>query len=189
MFQQTFWAALRSLTQIYALSIGGPVGIKSITATQALNVLGSGGGYELASMAYIAELCAPKKRTGMFGVLMGVRMLGAAVGYICKSLLSHLGSTDEGKKANEQSVDWHTTMVECAAFPNRIRLVCIYDNTRILLLALYTSFPFLFELQHDQFYILPTAITNVYTSSKTCRSQWEDEMGCQPLYAGSRRIL
>jgi hypothetical protein len=49
------------------------------------NILGSGGGYELASLAYIPELCDSEKRTGMFGVLMGVRMLGAALGYICES--------------------------------------------------------------------------------------------------------
>jgi MFS family permease len=85
MFQQTFWAALRSLTQIYALSVGGSFGIWMITITQTFNILGSGGGYELASMAYIAELCGQEERTGMFGVLLGIRMLGAAVGYICES--------------------------------------------------------------------------------------------------------
>jgi hypothetical protein len=50
-----------------------------------INILGSGGGYELASLAYIPELCDSEERTGMFGVLMGVRMLGAALGYICES--------------------------------------------------------------------------------------------------------
>jgi len=60
-----------------------------ITVTQIINILGSGGGYELASMAYIAELCVGEERTGMFGVLLGVRMLGAALGYICKLTLSH----------------------------------------------------------------------------------------------------
>lgn len=55
-----------------------------ITITQLINILGSGGGYELASMAYIAELCVGEERTGMFGVLLGVRMLGAALGYICE---------------------------------------------------------------------------------------------------------
>jgi hypothetical protein len=55
-----------------------------ITVTQVINILGSGGGYELASMAYIAELCVGEERTGMFGVLLGVRMLGAALGYICE---------------------------------------------------------------------------------------------------------
>ena len=89
MTQQTFWASLRSLTQIYALSIGGSFGITMITVTQIINILGSGGGYELASMAYIAELCVGEERTGMFGVLLGVRMLGAALGYICKLTLSH----------------------------------------------------------------------------------------------------
>lgn len=84
MFQQTFWAALRSLTQIWALNRGGQLGINVITVTQAINILGSGGGYELASMAYIAELCGAEERTGMFGVLLGIRMLGAALGYICK---------------------------------------------------------------------------------------------------------
>ena len=88
MFQQTFWAALRSLTQIYALSIGGQFGINLITITQAINVLGSGGGYELASMAYIAQLCGQEERTGMFGILMGIRMFGAAIGYICESTRS-----------------------------------------------------------------------------------------------------
>jgi hypothetical protein len=85
MTQQTFWASLRSLTQIYALSVGGSFGITMITVTQVINILGSGGGYELASMAYIAELCVGEERTGMFGVLLGVRMLGAALGYICES--------------------------------------------------------------------------------------------------------
>ena len=88
MFQQTFWAALRSLTQIYALSIGGQFGINLITITQAINILGSGGGYELASMAYIAQLCGQEERTGMFGILMGIRMFGAAIGYICESIRS-----------------------------------------------------------------------------------------------------
>lgn len=60
-----------------------------ITVTQIINILGSGGGYELASMAYIAELCVGEERTGMFGVLLGVRMLGAALGYICELTFSH----------------------------------------------------------------------------------------------------
>jgi hypothetical protein len=85
MTQQTFWASLRSLFQIHALSVGGNYGIKVITITQVINILGSGGGYELASLAYIPELCDSEERTGMFGVLMGVRMLGAALGYICES--------------------------------------------------------------------------------------------------------
>jgi hypothetical protein len=95
MFQQTFWAALRSLTQIYALSIGGQFGINLITITQAINILGSGGGYELSSMAYIAQLCGAEERTGMFGVLMGVRMLGAAIGYICRSSSRRITAREE----------------------------------------------------------------------------------------------
>lgn len=85
MAQQTFWASLRSLVQIHALGVGGAYGIKMVTITQAINILGSGGGYELASMAFIAELCGAEERTGMFGVLMGFRMAGAALGYICES--------------------------------------------------------------------------------------------------------
>ena len=96
MFQQTFWAALRCLTQLYALSLGGASGIQMMTFTQTLNVLGSGGGYELASMAYVAELCSPKERTGMFGRLLGMRMLGAAVGYISESL--HSSTTRVNRK-------------------------------------------------------------------------------------------
>lgn len=94
MFQQTFWASLRSLTQIYALSRGGQFGINMITITQTINVLGSGGGYELASMAYIAELCGAEERTGMFGMLLGIRMFGAALGYICESATLPRGSLD-----------------------------------------------------------------------------------------------
>lgn len=66
-----------------------------ITVTQTINILGSGGGYELASMAYIAELCVGEERTGMFGVLLGVRMLGAALGYICEYRASHRSCSQE----------------------------------------------------------------------------------------------
>lgn len=44
MFQQTIWAAFRNLTQIYAQTVGGKLGMDIITTTQLFNVLGSAGG-------------------------------------------------------------------------------------------------------------------------------------------------
>lgn len=85
MFQQTLWAALRNLTQIYSINKGGAVGIKIIQSTQLFNILGSGGGYQLAANGYVAILVDPERRTGMFGVLGGVIMLGNSAGYTCTS--------------------------------------------------------------------------------------------------------
>ncbi|WVQ87093.1 hypothetical protein IAS59_000814 [Cryptococcus gattii] len=81
MFQQTFWAALRNLTQMYALSIGGNTGMQIIQTTQLFNVLGSGGGYQIASNVFISTLVAAEERTSQFGVLTGVIMLGSSSGY------------------------------------------------------------------------------------------------------------
>ncbi|ORY30171.1 major facilitator superfamily domain-containing protein [Naematelia encephala] len=82
MFQQTAWAAARNLTQIYAQTIGGRTGIIIIQVTQFFNILGSGGGSQLAGNSYIAALADPEKRTGLFGVLSGVNMFGNALGYV-----------------------------------------------------------------------------------------------------------
>ncbi|OXM77049.1 hypothetical protein C364_05564 [Cryptococcus neoformans Bt63] len=81
MFQQTFWAALRNLTQIYAPSIGGATGMQIIQTTQLFNVLGSGGGYQIASNVFISTLVAAEERTSQFGVLTGIIMLGSSSGY------------------------------------------------------------------------------------------------------------
>nr|KIR89040.1 hypothetical protein I308_00037 [Cryptococcus tetragattii IND107] len=81
MFQQTFWAALRNLTQMYALSIGGNTGMQIIQTTQLFNVLGSGGGYQIASNVFISTLVAAEERTSQFRVLTGVIMLGSSSGY------------------------------------------------------------------------------------------------------------
>ncbi|WVF69934.1 hypothetical protein IAT40_004718 [Kwoniella sp. CBS 6097] len=81
MFQQTFWAAFRNLCQMYALSVGGGLGIKIIQTTQMFNILGSAGGYQIASNVFIAALVEAEQRTSQFGVLTGVIMLGSSAGY------------------------------------------------------------------------------------------------------------
>ncbi|KAJ7859186.1 hypothetical protein B0H14DRAFT_2747401 [Mycena olivaceomarginata] len=69
---QTFWPALRNLTQIYA--------------TLLITILGGGAGYLLTVNSYMAEVAEPEERTAAFGVLAGVAMLGVANGYICGGL-------------------------------------------------------------------------------------------------------
>lgn len=88
MFQQTAWAAARNLSQIYAQTIGGETGIRIIEVTQIFNVLGGAGGAQLASNAYIASLASAEERTALFGMMSGVSMLGAALGFVgaCDSL-------------------------------------------------------------------------------------------------------
>ncbi|WVQ97987.1 hypothetical protein IAU59_005107 [Kwoniella sp. CBS 9459] len=81
MFQQTFWAALRNLCQMYALSVGGALGTKIIQTTQTFNILGSAGGYQIASNIFIAALVDAEQRTSQFGVLTGIIMLGSSAGY------------------------------------------------------------------------------------------------------------
>ncbi|EIW71307.1 hypothetical protein TREMEDRAFT_27990 [Tremella mesenterica DSM 1558] len=82
MFQQTAWAALRNLTQIYAQSIGGSTGVMFIQLSQTFNLIGSSGGYQLAGNAFIAHLALAEERTKLFGVLQGCILLGSSVGYI-----------------------------------------------------------------------------------------------------------
>ncbi|ORX38886.1 major facilitator superfamily domain-containing protein [Kockovaella imperatae] len=90
MFQQTAWAAMRNLTQIYAQTVGGATGIKIIQTTQLFNIMGSGGGYGLAANSFIAFLAEPEERTSQFGVLGGIMMLGAAGGYTFGGLSERL---------------------------------------------------------------------------------------------------
>lgn len=82
LFQQTGWAALRNLCQIYAMTVGGARGIRIIEVTQFFNVPGGGGGAQLAANAFIAILAAPEDRTALFGTLTGVGMFGAAIGFV-----------------------------------------------------------------------------------------------------------
>ncbi|KLT42324.1 hypothetical protein CC85DRAFT_328228 [Cutaneotrichosporon oleaginosum] len=81
MFQQTFWAALRNLTQIYAQTLGGRAGMLIITTTQLFNTLGSAGGFQLCANAFVAGLSPDAERTANFGVLGGVFMFGSGIGY------------------------------------------------------------------------------------------------------------
>ena len=84
MFQQTAWAAMRNLCQIYAIYLGGGIGMHVIQITQLFNILGSGGGYQLAANSFVAILAEPSERTSLFGVLGGVAMLGSSAGYTCE---------------------------------------------------------------------------------------------------------
>ena len=93
MFQQTAWAAMRNLTQIYAQTIGGATGIRIIQVTQVFNIMGSGGGYQLAANSFIAFLAKPEERTSLFGILNGICMLGGAGGYTCESWYAVEGLT------------------------------------------------------------------------------------------------
>lgn len=81
MFQQTFWAALRNLTQIYAQSVGGAAGMRIIQTTQLFNLLGSGGGFQLCANSFVAMLSGDEARTANFGILGGIFMLGSSIGY------------------------------------------------------------------------------------------------------------
>ncbi|KAJ6546050.1 hypothetical protein DFH09DRAFT_1367492 [Mycena vulgaris] len=84
--QQTFWPALRNLTQIYATFAGGRLGITVMQSTQIITIFGGGAGYMLSANSYIAEVVEPVERTAAFGVLAGMSMLGTAVGYIAGGL-------------------------------------------------------------------------------------------------------
>ncbi|KAJ7166537.1 hypothetical protein C8R43DRAFT_1163301, partial [Mycena crocata] len=88
--QQTFWPALRNLTQIYATFLGGRRGITILQSTQLITILGGGAGYMLSANSYIAEVVSPVERTAAFGVLAGVSMLGTAVGYTAGGLANDL---------------------------------------------------------------------------------------------------
>ncbi|KAJ6567545.1 major facilitator superfamily domain-containing protein [Mycena sp. CBHHK59/15] len=84
--QQTFWPALRNLTQIYATFVGHRLGITIMQSTQLITILGGGAGYMLSANSYIAEVVEPEERTASFGILAGMSMLGTAVGYMVGGL-------------------------------------------------------------------------------------------------------
>ncbi|KAJ6534969.1 hypothetical protein B0H19DRAFT_1184550 [Mycena capillaripes] len=88
--QQTFWPALRNLTQIYATFVGGRLGITVMQSTQLITILGGGAGYMLSANSYIAEVVEPVERTAAFGVLAGMSMLGSALGYTAGGLANDL---------------------------------------------------------------------------------------------------
>ncbi|KAK6996691.1 hypothetical protein R3P38DRAFT_3070040 [Favolaschia claudopus] len=84
--QQTFWPALRNLTQIYATFVGGRQGITIMQITQSITIFGGGAGYMLSANTYIPEVVEPIQRTAAFGVLAGMTMLGSALGFIAGGL-------------------------------------------------------------------------------------------------------
>ncbi|KAF7349999.1 hypothetical protein MVEN_01301400 [Mycena venus] len=90
MVQQTFWPALRNLTQIYATFVGGRLGITIMQSTQLITILGGGAGYMLSANSYIAEVVEPAERTSAFGVLAGMSMLGSALGLTAGGLANDL---------------------------------------------------------------------------------------------------
>ncbi|KAJ6467645.1 hypothetical protein C8R47DRAFT_1152300 [Mycena vitilis] len=87
---QTFWPALRNLTQMYAISVGGRLGISILQGTQLISILGGGQGYLLSVNSYMTEVVEPEERTAAFGVLAGVAMLGTANGYVCGGLSNNI---------------------------------------------------------------------------------------------------
>lgn len=91
LFQQTIWGAFRNLCQIYAISIGGSRGIWIIQATQLFNLIGGAGGSQLAANAYIDALSSEEERTGNFGRISGVFMLGAGIGSTIGGLAEQWG--------------------------------------------------------------------------------------------------
>lgn len=93
MFQQTFWAALRNLCQIYAQIVGGQLGITITIATQVFNVVGSGGGFQLCANSFISILASEEERTAQFGILQGVFMLGSGIGFTVGGVLYKYVST------------------------------------------------------------------------------------------------
>ncbi|KAJ7055857.1 hypothetical protein C8F01DRAFT_1157924 [Mycena amicta] len=88
--QQTLWPALRSVSQIYATSIGGQRAITIMQSVQLITILGGGLGYSLSVNSYITELVEPEERTAAFGVLAGINMLGTAIGYVAGGLAGSL---------------------------------------------------------------------------------------------------
>ncbi|KAL1409301.1 hypothetical protein Q8F55_003280 [Vanrija albida] len=91
LFQQTIWGAFRNLCQIYAISIGGSKGIWIIQFTQLFNLLGGAGGSQLAANAYIDALSSEEERTGNFGRISGVFMLGSGIGSTIGGLAEQWG--------------------------------------------------------------------------------------------------
>ncbi|TXT04284.1 hypothetical protein VHUM_04171 [Vanrija humicola] len=91
LFQQTIWGAFRNLCQIYAISIGGSRGIWIIQFTQLFNLIGGAGGSQLAANAYIDALSSEEERTGNFGRISGVFMLGAGIGSTIGGLAEQWG--------------------------------------------------------------------------------------------------
>ncbi len=78
---QTAWPCLRNMCQITAVLVGGNVGIRLFQTTQLITILGGGAGYILCANSFVAAVVPAEERTGAFGQLSGVCMLGTAVAF------------------------------------------------------------------------------------------------------------
>lgn len=79
---QTLFPALRNLCQTYAIWSGGRNAIFILQGTPLVTVLGGAAGYHLAANTYVSLLVTPEERTGSFGRLQGVALMGTGLGYV-----------------------------------------------------------------------------------------------------------
>ncbi|CAK7266704.1 hypothetical protein SEPCBS57363_002224 [Sporothrix epigloea] len=79
---QTSVPAIRVLTQIIAIYLGGRAGVHMIHLTQAITIFGGPAGYILVVNTIGGEVVTPAERTSLFGRLQGCVMLGGAIGYL-----------------------------------------------------------------------------------------------------------
>jgi MFS family permease len=92
MFQGSIWSSIRMLVHIYAMYIGGALGVRITIAAQFLCLLGSPGGFMLATNSALMETVPPAERTAMFGMLGGAQMAGYGTGLVLGgTLYTYLG--------------------------------------------------------------------------------------------------
>lgn len=73
------------LTHVYGMMVGGSKGVTFTLIAQLLCILGTPGGFMLATNSALMEMVAPEERTAMFGVLGGAQMAGFASGLLSTS--------------------------------------------------------------------------------------------------------
>lgn len=92
MFQGSIWSSIRMLVHMYAMYIGGAAGVHITIVTQLLCILGSPGGFMLATNSALMESVLPAQRTAMFGMLGGAQMAGYGTGLVLGgTLYTYLG--------------------------------------------------------------------------------------------------
>lgn len=72
------------LAHLYGMSVGGSQGVTITLISQLLCILGTPGGFMLATNSALMEMVPPEERTAMFGVLGGAQMAGLATGLLCE---------------------------------------------------------------------------------------------------------
>ncbi|EFY85356.1 hypothetical protein MAC_08605 [Metarhizium acridum CQMa 102] len=87
LMMQTFFPAVRVLTQILGVIAGKSAGMMIIQATQLITILGGPAGYILAVNIIAGELVEPVRRTAVFGMLQGAIMLGQGIGYLTGGMI------------------------------------------------------------------------------------------------------